>query len=315
MSAIDRTVDLASRAAHMAGLRDLGFPEYVAQEAVSAHESGLFSMQPPADLLRRTIDQCEDVLAAPAVAARPEALAAWHDISEVLAAYYMAVTDLDGALESLKMGHWPSHASRSFGYLAGECLAAAGFAKETGQRPMMLVDNHNLIDPDWWLSDSWFSEVSDQFAAVNHAARTVLAPPSAVVMVLRPSLDDYDHRALQALAKLLDETSSDVWIMSEGQAGAYGKQDVFVFGDERAMMLAERCSTPSAAFRSFREMSASPVREIRAGIEALTKQATDSCASRGTFSKCHDDVRGLLGSVIDGGQAMRLMQSDSLAVT
>jgi hypothetical protein len=73
-----------------------------------------------------------------------------------------------------------------------------------------------------------------------------------------------------AVSKLLRTATSDVWMIPYDMAGSYKQRDIIVLGDQRALTLDIKVSSPGEAFRAFREMEdVSVVNSLRHGIEKV----------------------------------------------
>ena len=300
---------------HEDRLRDLGFPESVIQESVLAEERGLFDMEPSLDLVQRTVERCRALLPKVATTEEKKAAAKIDSVDALIldfigkvGAAQKADAQLLGALEALPISEAFSEARAEFAQLERlprDCLATAMFARETKSRPAVMVDNHNVINPSWWNSDSGFRAVRLAFRVVNDIARKNGAPPIAVLMVLRPKVSSYSQDELAALGELVNSATSDIWAMPYEKAGQYKTEDVIVLGKEHVLRLHGGFIRPGDAFRAFYEVNNKLLAHmIRCNIEEATHNAVQL---RG-FARIHNwkDTKALLEDVIER-PAMQLM--------
>jgi hypothetical protein len=260
------------RRVHADELRELGFPETVIQETAHAEERGLFRLEPSPDLVQRTIARCQALLKQVAPSPRQPALE--PAIAGFANAYQKANARLATALDDMSIAvgdHADLTELSRINRLPVDCLATVNFARAKRQRPLMIVDNHNLFDPSWWDFDSGFLAIRRACRIVNAIARESGVPPVAVVMVLRPDIKKYSDKDIAAISKVLFSASSDVWMCPYGLAGEYKNQDVIVIGENRVLTLETKVSSPGEALGAFQEIEdASIASAVRGGIEQVT---------------------------------------------
>jgi hypothetical protein len=322
---------------HADELRRLGFPEPVVLETERAEKRGLFRFEPSPDLVKRTIARCQgllqrDVRPDRGVAAQPvtgdtktgarpslkegarskqELGSAITELVDDVFEYQKVRARLSTSLDdvSVAVGKEGSLAEFTrFNRLPVDCLATVDFARSKRQPPLMLVDNHNLFDPNWWDFDSGFLAIRRAFRVVNTVARESHLPPIVVVMVLRQNIKEYTNTDIDAIRKVLDTASSDVWICPYELADEYKKQDLIVLGGDRVLQLEEKVSSPGQALGAFREIEDTSLADThRKRIERVTNRATQV---RGMVGKAPEiesiaSMRALIEKVDAEGMASR----------
>jgi hypothetical protein len=299
-------------------LRELGFPEKAISEAVRAEELGLFDVKPSSDLVERTIARCRELL--PRVrlpkdepAPKADWTAAFADrLASGVFAFQAAQNELAVMLHALTVAEPQELTELSrFERLPADCLATVDFAWTTRQRPLMIVDNHNLIDPEWWNFDTGFMAMRSAVRFVNTFAQQNNILPAAIAMILRPGLSDYSEAEIKAIGKLLSEATSDVWMVPYEMAGSYQQCDVIVLGDQRALTLDVKVSSPGEAFSEFHELTdRSEVYALRAAISKMMDRGVQvrgqgKLANIVRSVETVDRSRAFIGEVIKrGGQAL-----------
>jgi hypothetical protein len=277
-----KTPDL--RQDYEAKLRQLGFPEEVLNESAAARDLGLFDMEPASGLVQRTIERCRGLLLQDAAPASPgidpkhgslDPLVA--RVSTSLGALKRANAEVAvtlGTISGVKVACTDSAELFRLERLPVECLATVGFARSSGQPPMMIVDNHNLVEPTWWDVDSGFRAVRSACKVVNTIVQDSGDPPAAVVMVLREDINGYSEQDMTAISNLLCTSLSDIWMIPYEDAGMFKKQDVIVLGEERVLKLEAKAQSAGEAFLAFREMEGTAIANTqRHSIEEITGRA------------------------------------------
>jgi len=209
-------------ASHTNYLRDLGFPETVVEEAAAATGRGLFDMEPSPDLVRRTVERCKGLFTSltqgglerekPLIDDRSRSggftdrVSAIREAQAQLAAAMVNLVDdqLEAGVKDLVR----------LEQLSAECIATIDYATRTRERPLMLVDNHNVTDPTWWHFDSGFGSVQEAVCIVNRTVRENGVQPAGVLMVLRPDAESYSDDQIQAIGQTIQDTTSDLWLVS-----------------------------------------------------------------------------------------------------
>jgi hypothetical protein len=285
---------------HADELRKLGFSQKLIAEAVRSEELGLFELEPSDDLVERTVARCaqlySDVRPESAVESA-ENLAEGRKPASCEGADLSAANLIDASwlvdfamarmsatqVETAQLNRICGPAEDDRGLLAMNlvetlpllCLGAARFALHSKQRPVMLVENHNLIGPSWWYRDVAFQSMRVACRLVSSIAVSAGIPPVGIVIVLRPSAAEYNIEDVRALADLVRTSSFDIWWLPYRLAGSYRDRDVMVIGDENVFSMAERAQDAWGAFCNVhRERSTLLAHEERAAIEILTGCAT-----------------------------------------
>lgn len=229
-------------------LKSLGFSTKEIEAAERMEKAGLFEMEPSPDLIDRTIARCAAVLNQKEVVT--------DDVPVLTAplrgaeAYFAAVRELSPSV--LKTAEWD--AVSRFQELNQACLATANFVHERKDRPFVMLDNHNLVEPSWWSQDTGFRAFRNACQIANKVAIECGVLPATCVVVLRPRIEDYSSSDLEAIDELLRTGSSDVWWLPYQQAGRYRAIDLIVLGAERTWELTEKTNSPVEALDAFREV-------------------------------------------------------------
>ena len=276
-------------------LERLGFPAEDIAAARRMENLGLFHMEPSPDLVERTLQKCIHLLKKHAV--EPEdpimsPVTALLDPVAVLTAEpaLLPALDLMQLLRSQQLPH--------------ACLEAAKFARSRGSRPVVMLDNHNLIEPTWWDVDNGFRAFWNACQITNRIVRERGGPPAATVVVLRHDPADYSDDDLAAIRDVVRKGTSDLWWLGYKDAGEYQGCDVIVVGEETSWELKHKPKSPVEALDGFEQIT-STTRAIRlcGEVTDLTRSAMqirvdgkllpDECMLQ-TFS----GIRELIGSVI-----------------
>jgi hypothetical protein len=253
-------------------LQELGFSEDLINEAVEREASGVLDISPPADLLERTIAQCA-ALFPNLDSTSQESLSWWTALGNWLSHLFFpgdsapepdqglapqwaslkatfedvlssGDTSRLPALVQTARAIQPSPAAMLPLHFAG----ALGFALEKHQRPLLILENHNLIEPRWWHTDEDFRRVRAACQWLNREVASKGIAPSARVVVLRPEVSLYSPEDLEVFRHLLQETMSDVWLLPFSRAGEYASQDIAVIGDREVFRMDRKVSTPQEAW-------------------------------------------------------------------
>jgi len=229
-------------------LARFGFSNKEIEAAENMEKAGLFEMKPSPDLVDRTIARCAAVLNQKDVVVDDvPALPAPLRLAE---GYFAAVKELSPTL--LKSKEWD--ALSRLQELQQSCLATAHFVHSRRDRPFVMLDNHNLVEPSWWSSDTGFRAFRNACRIASKVAIESGVPPAACVVVLRPRIDDYSSVDLEAIEDLLRTSLGDVWWLPYQQAGRYQTLDLIVLGEERTWELKEKARSPAEALDAFREL-------------------------------------------------------------
>lgn len=244
-------------------LRQLGFSEKDIAAAVQMEELGLFALEPPTDLLERTIARCSSLLPDPKSLAESV-----PDLPRLEAAesYLDLLRDLSPAVGASE--EW-SHFSQVQGW-QGACFSTLKFARETRERPFIMLDNHNVIKPRWWGSDTGFRSFWMASQVVNKIVAQSGLPRAACFVILRPDPSDYSRNDLETINEMVQKGNSDVWWIPYNRAGSYQGRDLIVLGEERVFELRGKPESPAVAVESFEEQVQQKVaRGLRSEIRSL----------------------------------------------
>lgn len=274
-------------------LRRLGFSEKMIAGALRLQEAGVVGVEPPADLIDRTIEECRHLF--PAKEDEPPERE-WNHLFEGVRAGMLAASHP-------AFDRYADFVTN----LSNRCYGSLSFALEHRQRPLMVLDNHNLVDPSSWTQDPLFRSMRKTWTSVNNVARSQNLDPTGVLVVLRPSAKDYDLDQLKTLAQLLDETTSDIWFMSLEQANqhasSYLKRDVVVVGDTSVLKIEVKGDAPGGPIEDVRATEVPDVvSKVRQDLIGCTRRAFP-IKSKGVL------VEGLRGASDDPSR-MRAMIDD-----
>jgi hypothetical protein len=289
MSGTERKVDAES-------LRQLGFAEDLIEEALGHQERGVLAFEPPADLVRRTIEKSAHLFQEEAGKAQPATDPSWGLYSEVMGIGRLTPD--------------PGQFAAVAGSLSNQYSRSLGYAFSAHDRPMVMLDNHNLIQPGWWQQDPIFRCMRDAAGTVNRTAREHGLAPSVLLVVLRPQVSDYGKAELQSIASLVEEASSDIWWMPYDANDPYAGQDVVAVGEESVLKIDVMADTPLEAIEAMKTTTdPTLVKQVRSDLLAYMDRATPVKVN-GTLSGplaqtgvTPDSVRNAIGMVISEGAA------------
>ena len=172
---------------------------------------------------------------------------------------------------------------------------------------MTVLDNHNVVVPRWWSSDTGFIAVRDALKTVNEAAAEVDGSPATVVMVLRPAFDSYEDVDFRSLGRAFSD-ASDIWLMPYEMAGSCKNLGALVFGNGCAMTLEGKRDTPGATFSAFQEIHGKSAANVRADILSMTARSA-AIRHHAEFGTRSNDapLRAVVQQVIETGEAVRVI--------
>ena len=183
---------------HSDHLRRLGFNDAVVSEVVRAHQLGLFGEEPPEDLVERTIAACQDLFASMKAKEPAGFSACVPALSRVEQLFQACVTTM--------------------------------FADQ-GDRLVTLLDNHNVVQPTWWVSDTGFSAMGDMLRKLGEWGRQEGTPSSEMFVVLLPKSSMYSVPDLRAVSETISAAAGDVWLVPYRQAGKFQEREDVLVGD------------------------------------------------------------------------------------
>ena len=283
---------------HAEELGALGFSRSLIAEAVKSEELRLFEIEPPEDLVEKTVARCAELYSGASTQAEvpfssagafrtaPGSFVGYSgnsiDASRLLD---LVSTQMDtahlgavhfknycGSLEDPEQALSVMNLAEIFPRV---CLGSATFAVRSKQRPVLILENHNLIDPSWWHTDVALRSMRVACNVVNSIVVPQGAPSIGVVVVLRPKITDYSGEDIRVLSDLVQASSFDIWWLPHRLSGSYVDRDVTIVGDENVFSLAQRAKTPwAAACGVHRERNVFLAEQHRAAIEGLTIHAT-----------------------------------------
>src|SRR5215467_13910990 len=161
-------------------LARLGFSPKDIDAAENMEKLGLFEMEPSADLVERTIARCiprlkqdlkhEMVPAEPepaiAILGRQPCVSPVFDPMSLGQGYFAALKGMPSALRT--SAEW--NELSVFQGLQQACLTTVHFARSRHDRPVLMLDNHNLLEPAWWGHDTGFRAFWNACQIVNKMA-------------------------------------------------------------------------------------------------------------------------------------------------
>jgi hypothetical protein len=266
---------------HSAELRELGFPDEVISEAVSAQATGLFAYEPSRDLVARTVDRCRKLFSAKDER-QSEEMGPFKEIGLLGSglpafAHLLSLEQATvGLAASLRTAPVLSHLKElsKFERIPAECVAAANFALANSERPWMMVDNHYLVQPSWWEDDTGFRAMRQACTVANAFAREGGAPRALLLMVVRENTESYSEKDIAAISKLVCTTESDVWMVPYEIAGEYRSKDVIVVGGSQVLELEQETESPGEAFGAFQETPSAEIASVqRSNIEKVAARS------------------------------------------
>jgi hypothetical protein len=301
---------------HIARLRELGFPKAAVEEVARAAKRHLFDIEPPPDLVARTIERCRAIrpravpqpvpetwpgVFPPPMPVAPSTAGVFADmttgylrLTSVMADQALTEDDRARVAAFARCESLPTH-----------CMATIDFARNRHEPPLVLVDNHNVVNPEWWDFDSGFSGMRDSFRMVNKMAVSSGAPPTTVVMVLRPDAAHYSDEEMLALGRTIKTATSDICMVPYQSAGLYRDQDILIGGEDWVFKLEGKQASPSQAFRAFRHQGPEAAFALRNDIASVASQAFSvrtggSLVDPSTDLGTPGGVRALIRNVIAG---------------
>ena len=154
------------------------------------------------------------------------------------------------------------------------CASALEFAVQKHERPLLILENHNVIEPRWWETDADFRRIRTTCQWLNQRVASYGIAPSARVVVLRPEVDAYSTEDLEVLRRLLHETMSDIWFLPFSRAGDYARQDITVVGDQEVFRMTHKVESPQEAW-SVTEMveNSEQAATLRTNLASLVNSA------------------------------------------
>ena len=217
-----RTVDVEE-------LRRLGVPEAFIETAEYYSQRGAFDDEPSPELLENTIAQCLAELRE----RRETELPSVPDVVMTNQAAYAQARDSFVEIKSL--GDLPAVYANSVWY-----------ALANPEPPLLMVENHNRLDPSWWRCDE-LSNVRAACGKINSFAKTLQRPVSSRVVVLRKDPSQYGREELEEISMLHREATSDVYWISAERAGKFAAVDELVVGDQCVLRMTGAPSSPTQA--------------------------------------------------------------------
>ena len=277
-------------------LEKLGFPAEDIAAARQMENLGLFRMEPSDALVERTLERCIPLLKKHAAA--PESFEPIVSPLTAMLEPAVAMKVEPSLLPTLDL----TQLLRSQ-QLPQTCLDAIKFTRSHGSRPVVMLDNHNLIEPAWWGIDNGFRAFWNACQITNRIVQQSGGPPAATVVVLRHDPSAYSEDDLAAIRDVVRKGTSDLWWLGYKDAGEYQKCDVIVVGAETSWELKRKPKSPVEALEGFEQIT-SPTRanRLRGELTDLARSARqirmggkllpDECLLE-TF----DGIRELIGAV------------------
>jgi hypothetical protein len=177
-------------------LRTLGFREELIAEALRRQERGVLSVEPPSDLVQRTMARCAHLF---------KAEREQQHASDVWRSLVGSLTMPEPATDPVQFFTAATTA------LCNQYTRSLGHALTARERPLVILENHNLVRPNWWYRDPIFRCMRDAAGTVNRTVAERGVEPSAIVVMLKPRLNDYAHEEIETLVSQIRDATSDVW--------------------------------------------------------------------------------------------------------
>jgi len=290
MSRAERRIDAAA-------LERLGFAKDLIEEATRREDRGILAFEPPPDLVQRTIDRCAHLF--PQGQKEPME-DAWKPFAEALG--------LGALAQEVVFRQCADLVSE----LSSQYMRSLGYAFSHRDRPLLMLENHNLIQLSWWERDPLFRCMRTATGTVNRTVRQYGVDASALVVVLRPKLTDYSAEDLETIGTLVQEGSSDIYWMRFDAAERYAEQDVVVVGEESLLKIEVKTDSPLKAFGAMKTTEDRMlVRQVRSEVLACIKRATPIKVGGKLYGEFAGTdvsaarVRSALGVVISGATTRR----------
>jgi hypothetical protein len=247
-------------------LRKLGFGEDLINEAVARADRGLLGIEPPPALLNRLLERARRLT--PKKAEERSADPAWKRLPAWIYATADPATETALArtyAHCVSMGTMPARYAESLKY-----------AVQQHERPLVILENHNVIDPAWWREDRVFKQIRSACRLVNKTALELGGPRSALVVVLRSAaLSAYPAQEIEQLDQMLQESMSDIYWIAASKAGQYATKDVVVIGDECVFQIKQPVRSPAEALGMMisSETETNAQEQRRSILEVISKAA------------------------------------------
>ncbi|HEY7424244.1 MAG TPA: hypothetical protein VH682_08465 [Gemmataceae bacterium] len=256
---------------HIDKLRELGFSEGLIEEAVERGKLDVLDIEPAPDLLQRTIETCAAQFPHEKTAGEPDPRR--EVLGEVLVAVRQLMSSLDLSSLPAVLPALRAALTAAEG-LSREYYKAIPFVLEKKQRPLLILENHNIIKPRWWWDDSVFQSIRLASQWVNKVAIQAGVARSARVVVVSPDVSSYDQADLEAIFRLLLEATSDVWWLPVTKAGVYADQDIVVIGDREVLKMNQKADSPEEVLAAMRKIDvAQEAASMRRHLEQLLPKA------------------------------------------
>jgi hypothetical protein len=184
------------------------------------------------------------------------------------------------------------------------CLAAVDFACSRHDRPVIMLNNHNRVDPAWWGHDNGFRAFWNTCQITNRIAVENGGPPNATVVVLRRQPSDYSEDDLAAIRDMIRKGTSDVWWIPFDRAGEYEASNFIVMGAEQTWQLKRKPHSPVEALEGFEETTdrtrANHLRGEMKGFARSARQIRDGGKLVTDLGKIEtlEGIRDFISSVI-----------------
>lgn len=228
-------------------LRELGFPEDLIQEALLREQRGLLAIEPPPDLVERTIEACADLF-------RTETPSRLQASESDSTSYFSIVFHLLPAVKDLTLafqGAATVTQCQRLGEWAGRLAApSVRFALTERQRPLVALESHMLTSPSWWEDNPEFQEMKAAFHTLNEFVASTGIARSARIVILRQNISEYNQDEIGAIEALTREGTSDLWWIAFSNAASYSRENIVVMGNESVLRLRGKVKSASEALEA-----------------------------------------------------------------
>jgi len=218
-------------------LRKLGVGEDLIAEAAGNAERGVLRLEPSAALMERLLERARQ-LTPQTDDVEEAAPAGWR-----VPAWIAAAASLPAETALLTAYTRCS----SMGTMTGRYADGLKVALMRRQQPLVIVENHNIIDPKWWREDPVFRNLRSACHVVNKAAMEIGGRRSTRLIVLRATPSAYSGREIEELHALIEEATSDIYWIPPSKAGIYAGRDIVVIGEECAFQIDRPAASPAEA--------------------------------------------------------------------
>ena len=220
-------------------LRRLGFRDDLIAEAVAREERGVLEIEPPADLVQSVIERTSKLLPQRESSRRlssgpgleyAEALPSIPTLTGAAAGIaFTAVCHLSIDPHTANLAGVTLQRCRKLGTFAGKFAESLEFALRERDRPLMILQNHNIIEPRLWGSNRQLKNICFSSYEIDHFVSQIGQPASGRIDVLCPDAQQYQEEDLDQLRSVVGK-AEDLWWISAQSGRELAYENVTVVG-------------------------------------------------------------------------------------